>query len=374
MCGHLQQAGWSTAIVVHTNPGWHPDGDLPIPRETQLLKCGGPPVPDAKPGHIRNFAGVYAATLPAVIVPNWNDVSYAVCAELARTRAQEIRVVGVAHGNNESYYRSLTQYEQIIHSFIAVSDEIAAELKRRLPHRLEDIHTRACPVEVPDRLERAPCDSTRPIVITYAGRITNFEKRVSDLTPLIRELDRQGVNFRFRIIGEGGYFPTLRWEIKQLPEGMREKVSLEGIYPPNAMPKVWQESDVSILVSDSEGTSISMLEAMAAGCVPVVTRVSGTAAVIEEGVNGFTVPVGDLTAMAGHIRRLSMNPDELTRISLAAHAKVLEYYAYPGYVAWFEGMVKVWQASPPRPWPRFKRVFTRRWKRPAWLKRWWMLN
>jgi len=371
MCNYLLRAGRPTAAVMHTNPGWHPDGDLPIPGDTKLLTCKGPPVIESRMRHVRKFAKVYGHALPAIIVPNWNDVTYAVCAELARTRADEIRVVGVAHGNNESYYGSLTYYESIIHVFIAVSDEIAGELKRRLPHRVKDILTRACPVEVPEKWDHRARDPSQPIVITYAGRITNHEKRVSDLTPLMSELDRQGVDFRFRIIGEGGYLPTLQWELQQLPERIRARTSVEGIYPPDAMPGIWQQSDICVLVSDSEGTSISMLEAMAAGCVPVVTRVSGTAAVIDEGKNGFTVPVGDLPALAGHIRRLANQEEERIAVSRAAFTTAQSRYAYPEYVAWFVDQLDRLQASEPRPWPHSRRILSRPWQLPVWIKRIW---
>jgi len=60
---------------------------------------------------------------------------------------------------------------------------------------------------------------------------------------------------------------------------------------PYQVQKLWQTADVCVLVSEYEGTSVSMLEAMAAGCVPVVTKVSGTADVIQPGINGFTGPV-----------------------------------------------------------------------------------
>ena len=141
MCGHLESAGCPVAAVIHANPGWHPDARLPMPERVQRLVCGGPPVTEAKRKNLAAFADAYGKTLPAVMVPNWNDVSYAVCAALSKTRADDIRVLGVAHGNNGSYYGTLTRYEHIIHTFARVSDEIAAELKKRLPHREADKHT-----------------------------------------------------------------------------------------------------------------------------------------------------------------------------------------------------------------------------------------
>lgn len=367
MCDHLDRRGLATAAVMHTNPGWHSDKALPIPVGTRRLTCGGPPVIEARRRHVRTFAAIYEKTLPAVVVPNFHDVTYAVCAELTRRRPDDLRVIGVAHGNNEAYYATLVNYEPVIHGFIAVSDEIAAELRRRLPKRAADIHVRACPVDVPDMLDRAPRNPAAPIVLTYAGRITNHEKNVSQLTPLMQELDRAGVDFRLRIIGEGGYLETLKWELSQLPEPSRNRAVLEGLHPPEAMPGIWRGSDCCILVSTSEGTSISMLEAMAEGCVPVVTRVSGTSAVITEGVNGYAVNVGDWKAMARHIKRLSEDPGEWNAASRAAHATARERYNYPDYVAWFSAMLQHWQAAPPRPWSQGRPVLVQPWPWPRWM-------
>ena len=368
MCGHLAQRGLSTAAVFHANPGWHPDKPLPLPSQTRRLCCGGPPVVDARRRHIRMFAEVYEQSLPAVIIPNFHDVTYAVCAELARRNPSGLRVVGVAHGNNEAYYGSLAHYESILHGFIAVSEEIAVELRRRLPHRAADIHTRACPVDVPAAWSRTTRAPGAPMVLTYAGRITNHEKNVSQLVPLMTELDRLGVDFRFRIIGEGGYLPTLRWELSQLPEGLRARASLEGLYEPDVMPSIWRDSDLCILVSTSEGTSISMLEAMAQGCVPMVTRVSGTSAVISEGVNGYAVEVGDWQAMARHIKFLADDSDAWTRASQAAYETASDRYRYPDYVDWFAALCAEWQAAAPRPWPHHRPVIEQPWRWPLWMR------
>jgi glycosyltransferase involved in cell wall biosynthesis len=368
MCGHLEQRGLATAAVMHANPGWHPDKTLPIPAGTRRLTCGGPSVIEARRRHVRAFASVYEQTLPAVFVPNFHDVTYAVCAELSRRRPADVRVIGVAHGNNDAYFGTLVKYETILHGIIAVSEEIAAELRRRLPHRAADIHTRACPVDVPTEWSRTSRESGAPIVLTYAGRITNHEKNVSQLVPLMIELDRLGVDFRFRIIGEGGYLPTLKWELSQLPEALRARASLEGLYEPDVMPSLWRDSDLCLLVSTSEGTSISMLEAMAQGCVPMVTRVSGTAAVITEGVNGYAVDVGDWPAMARHIKLMADEPSVWARASRAAHETASERYRYPDYVDWFVGLCAQWQAAAPRPWPRERAVLEQPWRWPQWMR------
>lgn len=379
MCGHLQRAGVATGLLVHANPGWHPDGDLPIPPGTSQVLCPGPPVTRAGAADVEAYARCYASMLPAVVVPNYSDAAYAACALLSRERPDDILILGVAHGNNDAYFDTLCYYESIIGAYIAVSEEIAAALRERLPHRAKDIHARACPVDVPEKLDRVPREAAMPLRITYAGRLTNHEKKVSRLVPLMMELGRLGVDYAFRIIGEGGYRATLEAEIRQLPEANRRRVRLEGVLPPDRLPGVWRESDACVLVSDSEGTSVSMLEAMAGGCVPVVTRVSGTAAVIQEGISGFTVAVGDLSAQARHLQQLHRDPALCWKMGRTAHAKALRDHSYPGYVPWFTELVQSMIVHrPPSSWPDTRPLLRAQGRGDRWaqrlvvnLKAWW---
>ncbi|MBO5208763.1 MAG: glycosyltransferase [Lachnospiraceae bacterium] len=72
-----------------------------------------------------------------------------------------------------------------------------------------------------------------------------------------------------------------------------------------------------VLSSDYEGISNSMLEAIALG-VPVVATdcpIGGSKAYIEDGVNGFLVPVGDVEALAAAMEKLADNPELSRRIS-----------------------------------------------------------
>ena len=71
--------------------------------------------------------------------------------------------------------------------------------------------------------------------------------------------------------------------------------------------------DASVLVSDYEGTSITMLESMGAGVVPVVTRVSsGVDEWIRDGENGWLCRDRDPADLATAILRSLDAPDEPT--------------------------------------------------------------
>ncbi len=67
--------------------------------------------------------------------------------------------------------------------------------------------------------------------------------------------------------------------------------------------EIYSKSLIWILASRSEGFSMPVLEAMACGCVVVATDCGGPKDIIEDGVNGFLVPVGDVD---GIVRRVQL--------------------------------------------------------------------
>jgi glycosyltransferase involved in cell wall biosynthesis len=71
---------------------------------------------------------------------------------------------------------------------------------------------------------------------------------------------------------------------------------------------------------------VSMLEARAHGVVPMVTAASsGIVGVIQHGKNGFTVPVGDMKAMAQQVKHLALDRSHLASASRASHESSQAY-------------------------------------------------
>jgi glycosyltransferase involved in cell wall biosynthesis len=64
------------------------------------------------------------------------------------------------------------------------------------------------------------------------------------------------------------------------------------------IPRLYARCDVWLCASRREGFSLPTLEAMACRCPLVSTRMGGPADFVEEGVNGFLVPVDDADALA----------------------------------------------------------------------------
>jgi glycosyltransferase involved in cell wall biosynthesis len=110
---------------------------------------------------------------------------------------------------------------------------------------------------------------------------------------------------------------------------------------------VWAKSDIAVLMSEFEGTSISMLEAMAQGCVPVVTRVSGTRQAILDGLTGLTTSIGDFESMASGIAALALDRAQVESMGRAAHSHMRDHFGLDAYTAWLADLVdEAWSKAP----------------------------
>ncbi len=89
------------------------------------------------------------------------------------------------------------------------------------------------------------------------------------------------------IVGDG----PLREALGELSRtlGVHDAVTFAG--ERTDMPTVYRQLDVCALSSDAEGTSMTLLEAMASGLPIVATAVGGTPALLDRGACGWLVPL-----------------------------------------------------------------------------------
>jgi glycosyltransferase involved in cell wall biosynthesis len=89
--------------------------------------------------------------------------------------------------------------------------------------------------------------------------------------------------------------------------------------------EIYSRSLVWIVASRSEGFAIPVLEAMACGCVVVATDCGGPRDIIEDGVNGFLVPVGDVDAIVSRVQLLLKDAAMRNQIRLRAQETVRHF-------------------------------------------------
>ena len=84
-------------------------------------------------------------------------------------------------------------------------------------------------------------------------------------------------------------------------------------------------ADASILSSSWENFPHSVVESLAVGTPVIATRVGGVAEVVDDGVNGLLVPVGDADALAAAVQRFFADEELRERLRAQAAGSVSDY-------------------------------------------------
>ena len=158
-------------------------------------------------------------------------------------------------------------------------------------------------------------------LVLFIGRLS-IEKGVDIFLDAIARL-RKKTKFKVSIIGTGYLINDLLEKTNTL--GISKIVSFEG-QKGNVIPYLYR-ADVFVLPSRSEGMSIALLEAMACGLPVVVTDVSGTRDVVEDGVNGLVVPPENEKLLADAIGQLLTNKDIALRMGQQARRTIEEKFS-----------------------------------------------
>jgi glycosyltransferase involved in cell wall biosynthesis len=94
--------------------------------------------------------------------------------------------------------------------------------------------------------------------------------------------------------------------------------------------------DVFCLSSDTEGLSISLLEAGACGLPSVVTDVGGNREVVVDGQTGIVVPKGDEQALAGALERLINDAGLRRQMGAQARKRIEKHFSLKAMVEEYE--------------------------------------
>lgn len=297
-----------TLLVSMHQPSAHTASEL-LDKNTSLC------VLDSTDDHYVSLANLRQSieTLePDLVLPNYNDASYAVAMQLRYTGVPS---VAIAH-TDCAYYREIMSYYPDWDAAVSVSASIDDWLRPQAGRRPFDRITYGVPASETPRVVH----NTGPIRIAYVGRIVQAQKQVMDLVPLAHTLAAEGVEAELHIVGDGPEAPTLR---KQLRSIGSVRVVYHGPQSPDWVQSFWPTIDVAVLVSEYEGASITMLEAMGQGVVPAVTRVSsGVEDWVEDGVSGVTAAVGHPEQLAHRIVELADDRARLQRIGSTAWQRV----------------------------------------------------
>ncbi len=135
-------------------------------------------------------------------------------------------------------------------------------------------------------------------------------------------IKRRGVAFKATFVGDG----VLRRELRKLATrlGLTDELSFLGQASADEMPALLAAHDVYLSASRTDGTSLSLLEAMASGLFPIVSQISANQGWLQDGVGGFLHRVADPAHLAERVWELSRRPQLMSPAAKINRALVLE--------------------------------------------------
>jgi glycosyltransferase involved in cell wall biosynthesis len=98
------------------------------------------------------------------------------------------------------------------------------------------------------------------------------------------------------------------------------------------------EAQLFVLSSISEGLSLTLLEAMAAGLPVVATDVGGNREVVVPGETGILVPAKSPNELAAAMLRLIRNPEMCAAMGAAGRRRVEDVFSLAGVVRSYESV------------------------------------
>jgi glycosyltransferase involved in cell wall biosynthesis len=153
---------------------------------------------------------------------------------------------------------------------------------------------------------------------------------------MLAALRARGVDALLLLVGDGDDRERLEQRAHDL--GLARSCLLVG-YQEDVAP--WYAiCDAVVLTSVSEGTPVTIIEALAAGRPVVATRVGGVPDVVDEGETGFLVRPHDTHALAERLEILARDPERRAAMGAAGRERTVARYSVERLVDDMDGLYR----------------------------------
>lgn len=221
------------------------------------------------------------------------------------------------------YYRKWVDY------IVAVSEDSARKVREQFNAEPDKIRVILNGIDVDAFETKQPSIGLRSAigieaqdkVLICVGRLVQ-SKGHKILFDAMLELTRGWSELKLILVGDGESRKSLERQCQEL--NLMDRVLFLGSRPDVAA--LLAISDVFVLPSLIEATSLALLEAMASRRPVVATSIPGNAAVIENGVSGLLVPPGDSRELATALDFLLRHPERWQAFGNNAHKVVKQRY------------------------------------------------
>jgi len=271
-------------------------------------------------------------------------VSAILAREMGNGNGVRLKVVTTLHGTDVTIVGQDRSYLPITRWSIDQSDAVTA-----VSRYLKDVTVREFGVQreihvvpnfVDTRLYKPGALSAFARTVARPGEallvhVSNFRpvKRIRDVLGIFERVQRR-TPARLLLIGDG---PDRSLAEKLAREGgFADKTTFLGNVA--AIETILPAAKLLLLPSDAESFGLAALEAMACGVPVIGTAAGGLPEVVQDGVEGFLRPVGDVEGMAAAAMQLIEDDALWQRFSAAARRRAEQEFPTEGLVSRYRAL------------------------------------
>jgi glycosyltransferase involved in cell wall biosynthesis len=200
--------------------------------------------------------------------------------------------------------------------FIAEYHRQATE--RQIAGRLENAVRLQNPVNLP-ALDSVGWPPSGVAALACVGRLDAGTKGQDVLLEALSAPGWQKRDWRLSFYGQGGDEPYLRELVKSY--GLSASVLFRGHVPD--VQAIWAQNELLVLPSRTEGTSLSLVEALVCGRPALVTDVGDSARWVQEGVTGFVAERTTAASVSRALERAWLARPSWRQMGNCAHERVM---------------------------------------------------
>ena len=231
------------------------------------------------------------------------------------------------HGSDVLLKRPLTEEKLSRASFILSNCQFhITNLQEKYPSlTLQRFHLIRLGIDLENPLWK-PADQTnpfQPLNILNIGRLVPV-KAHEVLIHACRLLRERDVEFRCRIVGDGIRRQELEELVVQL--GLEDHVLFMGSLYEEEVSKLYEWCHVFVLSSLSEGTPMTVIEAMAKARPVIAPNITGLPEMVIDSKTGFLFNKGSQEDLANKLTKLAGNFESIERMGIRGRKRAEELF------------------------------------------------
>lgn len=156
-------------------------------------------------------------------------------------------------------------------------------------------------------------------------------KNIPFLISICKELKEKKYDFNCIVVGEGHERVNLEKQITKL--GLEDCIHLVGKKSQEKIVTIYQNADIFIMTSISEGIPVAAMEAMASGLPVVAPRIKGIPELVIDGHTGLLFSAGNLEQATDAIAKLIQDADLRAQFGIRGREKIISDFNIHANVA-----------------------------------------